>query len=110
VLKLAYDNQKHGFRANTRVNLLSNWETSAITNRGLTEKITGLSYQTVDLYAAKTLKRGFEIYGTIENLFDVKDQNFNKLRPNSTEPYPIVRPDAGRMLRLGIRYNFSRGN
>lgn len=110
VVKLAYDNQKLGFRGNARLNLLSNWQTSAITNRGLTEQITGLSYQTVDVYGAKSLKKGFEIYGTVENLFDIKDQNFNKLRPNSTEPYPIVRPDVGRMFRLGIRYNFSRGN
>lgn len=109
VVKLAYDNPKLGFRGNARLNLLSNWQTSSITNRGLTEQITGQSFQTVDIYGAKSLKRGFELYGTVENLFDVKDQNFNKLRPNSTEPYPIVRPDAGRIYRLGIRYNFSRG-
>lgn len=110
VVKLAYDNTKLGFRGNARLNLLSNWQTSSITNRGLTEQITGQSFQTVDIYGAKSLKKGFELYGTVENLFDVKDQNFNKLRPNSTEPYPIIRPDAGRMFRLGIRYNFSRGN
>lgn len=110
VLKLAYDNPKLGFRANTRVSALSHWQTSSITNRGLTEQIIAKSFQTVDVYAAKSLKKGFEFYGTVENLFDSKDQNFGKFRPNSTEPLPIVRPDAGRIFRIGIRYNFSRGN
>lgn len=110
VVKLAYDNPKLGFRANARLSMLSSWQTSSITNRGLTEQITGKAYQTVDIYGAKSLKKGFELYGTVENLFDVKDQNFNKFRPDGSGPYPIIRPDAGRIFRVGVRYNFSRGN
>jgi outer membrane receptor for ferrienterochelin and colicins len=109
VLKLAYVNQDIGFRANIRASAYSTWRTSSITNRGLTEQINAGAFQTVDSYMAKTIRNGFEIFGTVENLFDVKDRNFGKLRPNSTEPYAIVRPDAGRMLRLGIRYSFARG-
>ena len=108
LLKLAYDNPELGFRANARMSMLSSWQTSSISNRGLTEQITGKAYQTVDVYSAKSLKKGFEVYGTIENIFDVKDQNFNKFRPDGSGPYPIVRPDVGRMFRIGIRYNFSR--
>lgn len=110
LLKLAYDNQKLGFRANARLSMLSSWQTSSITNRGLTEQITGKAYQTVDVYGAKTVRNGFEVYGTVENLFDVKDQNFNKFRPDGSGPYPIIRPDAGRIFKVGVRYNFSRGN
>jgi outer membrane receptor for ferrienterochelin and colicins len=109
VLKLAYINQDIGFRANIRASAYSTWRTSSITNRGLTEQINAGAFQTVDSYMAKTIRNGFEVFGTVENLFDVKDRNFGKLRPDSTEPYAIVRPDAGRMFRLGIRYSFARG-
>ncbi|MCU0239057.1 MAG: TonB-dependent receptor [Pyrinomonadaceae bacterium] len=109
IVKLSYDNPELGFRANTRMSFYSSWTTSSITNRGLTEIINASPFQTVDVYAAKSLKKGFELYGTVENLFDVKDRNFNKIRPNSTEPFPIVRNDAGRLFRIGIRYSFSRG-
>jgi outer membrane receptor for ferrienterochelin and colicins len=109
ILKLGYDNQAIGFRANARLSMYSGWKTSSISNRGISETIYPPPFQTVDLYAAKSLKKGFEMYGTIENLFDVKDRNFNKFSAPNV-PYPIVRNDAGRLFRFGIRYSFSRGN
>ena len=105
--KLAYDNEKMGLRANVRVSLYSKWKASSQSNRVLQGELASPGFQLVDLYAAKTIRKGIEVYGNVENLFNNKDSNVGKF--NSTgQPLPILRPDAGRMFRLGLRFKFSR--
>jgi outer membrane receptor for ferrienterochelin and colicins len=108
LIKLAYDNPEIGFRGNIRTSYFSGYKTSSLTNRGIRQDVTLGDYETVDVYAAKSLTNGFEVFGTVENLFNVKDRNVGRFDAVTNEPLPIYRPDAGRMFRLGIRYSFSR--
>lgn len=96
--KIAYDNPRYGFNANLRGSFYSNWIVSQ-TAAGVNTFAPG--FQLWDLYGAKQLPKGFEVYGTIDNLFDSRD-------PNSGTSSPIYRPEAGRAFRLGIRWTFDR--
>lgn len=106
-LKLAYDNRELGFRANLRGSFYSNWKTSSTTNRGVTIPAVAPSFQLWDIYAAKSIQKRFEIYGTIENLFDSQDANVNKFDTQGL-PLPIYRNDAGRSFRIGLRFIFAK--
>lgn len=92
--KLVYDNPRHGFSANLRGTFFGSWLSSS-TNRAP-------AFQLWDVYVSKSLWKGFQIYGTIDNLFDNQD-------PNSGTALPIARADAGRTFRIGIRWNPERG-
>ncbi len=106
-LKIAYDNRELGFRANLRGSFYSNWKTSSTTNRGVTIPAVAPAFQLWDVYAAKSVQNRFEIFGTIENLFDNQDKNVGKFDTQGL-PLPIYRNDAGRSFRLGLRFYFSK--
>lgn len=106
-LRLAYDNEKLGFRANFRASLYSNWKASSQSNRVLQGELAAPAFQLFDVFASKRIRKGVEIYGSVENLTDNKDPNANKF-DSTGQPLPIIRPDAGRMFRMGIRLNISR--
>ena len=106
-LKLAYNNQKLGFRANFRASLYSGWTASSLSNRALQTELKSEPFELFDFYAAKTIKRGFEVFGSVENMFDNQDANIGKFDSFGT-PLPIVSPDIGRTFRFGIRYSFSK--
>jgi len=101
-LKLAYASPEHGFRANLRGTYFSNWKTSGRTNRGIAQDVNVPGFVLWDVYGAKALRERFEVYGTIENLFDNQDPNVGKLDA-SNRPLAIYRNDAGRMFRIGLR-------
>ncbi len=91
--KLAYDNARLGLNTNLRATVFSSWFNTA-TNRSP-------GFQLWDVYAAKKLVKGFEVYGSVDNLFDSQD-------PNTGTTGTIYRPEAGRTFRLGVRWNFDR--
>lgn len=101
-LKLAYANAENGFRANLRGSYFSNWKTAGGRNSPQNINIPGFALW--DVYAAKRLKNRFEVFGTVENLFDNQDRNVGLLDA-ANNPLPIYRNDAGRMFRLGLRIN-----
>ncbi len=105
--KIAYDNRDLGLRANLRGSIYSNWKTSSTTNRGVTIPAVAPAFQLWDVYAAKSVQKRFEVYGTIENLFDNQDQNVGKFDTQGL-PLPIYRNDAGRGFRVGLRFYFSK--
>lgn len=97
--KFSYENARLGVNANIRGSFYSKWIVSRIDNSN-TETVAP-SFQLWDVYAAKRLKKGFEVYGTVENLFNNRDQN-------SGTALPIYRPEAGRAFKLGIRWTLDR--
>ncbi len=106
-LKLGYDDEKLGLRANIRASFYSGWKASSTSNRALQGELVEPGFQLVDVFASKRIKKGLEVYGMIENLFDNQDPNIGKVG-STGQPLPIVRPDAGRMFRLGIKFDLSR--
>lgn len=106
-LKLGYDDEKLGLRANIRTSLYSGWKASSTSNRALQGELVEPKFQLVDVFVGKRIRKGVDLYGSVENLFDDRDQNIGKV-DSTGQPLPIVRPDAGRMFRLGIKFDLSR--
>lgn len=105
-VKLAYTKAALGLRVNLRGSFYSGW----IVSRAATGAETvAPGFQLWDLYAAKTLgRRGIELYGAIDNLFDDQDPNTGRLASDNTTPLPLYRAEVGRTFRLGIRWSFQR--
>lgn len=106
-VRLAYDNEDLGFRANIRSTFYSKWKASSQSNRVVQGELTSPGFQLVDAFIAKDVRNNFEVYGGVENMFNNKDVNIGKF-DTTGQPLPILRPDAGRMFRVGIRYRFSK--
>ncbi len=92
--KLAYDNARLGLNANVRATFFSSWWNSA------TVRVPG--FELWDVYASKSLVKGFDVYGSVDNILNDQD-------PNTGTSLTIYRPEAGRTFRLGLRWNFERG-
>jgi outer membrane receptor for ferrienterochelin and colicins len=98
-VKLAYDNVRYDFNLNLRGSFYSKWIVTRVESTN-TETIA-LPFRLWDIYGAKKLPKGFEVYATVDNLFNSKD-------PNSGTALPIYRPEAGRAFRLGIRWSLDK--
>jgi outer membrane receptor for ferrienterochelin and colicins len=98
-VKLAYDNIRYKFNANLRGSFYSKW----IASRNETTNVETIAapFQLWDLYGAKSLPKGFEVFAAMDNMFDSKD-------PNSGTNQAIFRPEAGRTFRLGVRWSLDR--
>lgn len=100
-MKIAYDDPRHGFTTNFRGTFFGNYYTSA-TN-------VAPAFQLFDIYASKSLIKGFEVFGSVDNLFDSKDPNAGKANPSApTQPLGVIRAEAGRSYRVGLRWSFDR--
>lgn len=106
-VRLAYDNERAGFRANIRSSFYSEWKASSQSNRVVQGELASSGFQLVDAFAAKDVRKNFEAYIGVENLLNNKDANAGKF-DSTGQPLPILRPDAGRMFRFGVRYRFSK--
>lgn len=95
LVKLAFENVRLGVNANLRGSFYSNWIVSRVESTNV--ETVAPAFQIWDLYGAKRLKKGFEIYGTVDNLFDNRDRN-------SGTTSPIYRPEAGRTFKIGLRW------
>ncbi len=102
-VRLNYDNPRHGFRFNVRGTFYDSW---IVARSGTTETI-GRYFALWDIYASKKLKKGFEVFGAIDNFLDSRDPNTNKLNPQGA-PEPIYRPEAGRTYRIGFKFTFDK--
>jgi outer membrane receptor protein involved in Fe transport len=61
-----------------------------------------------DVYAAKRIYRGFELFGAVDNFTDSKDPNTGLLNATTGAPLPIYRAEYGRTFRVGMRFTWAR--
>lgn len=92
----------HGLRAEIRGSFFSSWIATAARGSAPLEKAP--AYALWDLYAAKRLGFGLEVFAAVDNATDSRDPNSNVLLANGT-PAPIYRPDIGRATRVGLRWS-----
>lgn len=99
MVKMAYENARLGVNANLRGSFYSKWIVSRVESTN-TETIAP-AFQLWDVYGAKRLWKGFEVFGTVDNLLDNRDRN-------SGTTGPIYRPEVGRTFKLGLRWTLER--
>ena len=104
-LKLSWFRPEIGLRGNIRGTMYSDW----INSRSSGVDTIGKKFALFDFYLAKSLWKGFEVFGAVDNFMDNQDPNTNKLQPSGA-PYSILRPEAGRTWKLGIRWELDRSN
>lgn len=104
-VKFGYNNNRYGFRTNLRGSFYSSWIVSR-TTAGV--ETAAPAFQIWDLYAAKSLPKRFEIYGSIDNLFDNQDPNTGRFAANGITPLPLYRAEIGRSVRVGLRLTFGK--
>lgn len=103
-VKFGYANDKYGFRTNLRGSFYSSW----INARSATGVETiAPKFQIWDFYGAKSLPKNFEIYGSLDNLFDNQDPNTG-LSSSTNQPLPLYRAEIGRSFRIGLRFIFGK--
>jgi outer membrane receptor for ferrienterochelin and colicins len=104
-VRLAYDNPRLNFRANLRGSFYSKWIVSRAASGAET---LAPSFGLWDVYAAKGIPKGIEVFGAVDNLFDSRDPNTGRFSAQNT-PLPIFRPEAGRTVRMGVRWSLKKG-
>ena len=60
-----------------------------------------------DVFASQRVAGGLTAYAAIDNITGNQDPNTGVLTPAGT-PAPIYRPEAGRSVRVGLRWHWSR--
>jgi outer membrane receptor for ferrienterochelin and colicins len=95
-IKAEYYRRRWGLLANVRGRLFSDWLIDPTTDD------KGYAYRIWDVYMSKSLVRGLSAFGTVENLFDSRDEKLQQ------DPPTYDRPDYGRTFRIGLRYTFAR--
>jgi outer membrane receptor for ferrienterochelin and colicins len=95
-VKAEYSKLRWGLLANIRGVFFSKWPLNPAAGT------YGYGYRIWDAYASKHLRRGFQAFGSIDNLADSTDRRLASATPG------FDRPDYGRTFRLGLRYSFSK--
>jgi outer membrane receptor for ferrienterochelin and colicins len=93
-----------GWRANVRGAFFSQW----IATRSGTTEVDGARFALWDLYVAKLIARGIECFGAVDNFTNSQDPNTGVIGSTGA-PAAIYRPDLGRTVRFGVRWNLSSG-
>lgn len=92
-----------GMRAEVRGTFFSSWIATA--GRGGSSPIEEApAFALWDVYAAKTVRFGVELFGAIDNVTDSRDPNSNVVLPDGSAA-PIYRPEIGRAARVGVRWS-----
>lgn len=103
-LKLSWHRPEIGLRGNVRGTMYSDW----INARSGNVDTIGKKFALFDFYLAKSLWKGFEVFGAVDNFMNNQDPNTNKINGATGLPYPILRPEVGRTWKLGLRWELDR--
>jgi outer membrane receptor for ferrienterochelin and colicins len=101
-VKLGWAPARLGLRANVRGTLYSSW----IAARGAQDTVAP-GFSLWDAYVSQRLVRGLSAYVAIDNLADNQDPNTGLVLPSGV-PAAIYRPEAGRTMRFGVRFNWAQ--
>lgn len=117
-LRLTGRNQHHGhvratwrhpagLVANVRGMFYGNWVAARATVNGQPQDSIAPGYALWDLYASQRVIRGINLFAAVDNLADTQDPNLGKLGPTGA-PLSLYRLDAGRTVRFGVRWSWSK--
>ncbi|OFV90542.1 MAG: hypothetical protein A3H95_13600 [Acidobacteria bacterium RIFCSPLOWO2_02_FULL_64_15] len=102
-LRLDWTPARTGVRANLRGSFYSSW----IVSRTGTVETRAPRFALWDVTVSKSLVRGAEAFGAIDNLTDSQDPNTGLTTPTGGA-LPIYRPEIGRTVRVGLRWSWTR--
>jgi outer membrane receptor for ferrienterochelin and colicins len=105
-IRLAWEsNARTGLRANLRGTFYSKWINALAT--ATSPDVIAPGFALWDIYAAKRIYRGFELFGSVDNFTDSKDPNTGLINATGA-PLPIYRAEYGRTFRVGMRFTWAQ--
>ena len=106
-IRLDWTPARAGVRANLRGGFYSSWIVSRATTSAGTVDTRAPAFALWDLTVSKTLVRGAQLFGAIDNLTNSQDPNTGLLSPTGSA-LPIYRPEIGRAIRAGVRWSWTK--
>lgn len=103
-VRLAWQLDRIGLRANVRGTFLSSWIATRNTTTGVETRADGFGLW--DAYVSQRIARGLSAFMTLENLTDSQDPNVGVVSANGT-PAALYRFEAGRAVRFGMRWSWA---
>lgn len=110
-IRLAWEsNQRLGLRGNIRGTFYSSWINTLATVNAATGVVTSPDvippgFSLWDVYGAKRLYKGLEVFGALDNFTNSRDPNYGKLANGA--PLAIYRTEYGRTFRVGMRFTWA---
>lgn len=101
-------NARTGLRANLRGTFYSRWINALAT--AASPDVISPGFALWDVYTAKQMYRGIEVFGAVDNFTNSKDPNTGALDAITGLPRPIYRAEYGRTFRVGLRFTWARDN
>ena len=107
-VRLSWIPARSGFRASLRATFFSSWIASRTTlaGGGVSDTVAP-RFSLWDAFFSQRVGRGVSAFLNVENIADNLDPNTGVLLANGT-PAPIHRPEAGRAVRAGVQWTFTR--
>ncbi|MBI3403581.1 MAG: TonB-dependent receptor [Acidobacteria bacterium] len=105
MIRLDWTPARTGLRANLRSGFYSSWIVSRATTAAGAVDTRVPGFALWDVTVAKTLLRGAEAFGAIDNLTNSQDPNTG-IRSSTGAALPIYRPEFGRAIRAGVRWSW----
>lgn len=105
-VRLAWQLDRIGLRANVRATLFSSWIASRVTVNGVAQDTRADGFALWDAYVSQRIVRGLTAFATVENIGDSQDPAVGQVRPDGT-PLPVYRFEAGRAARFGLRWSWA---
>lgn len=98
---------KFGLVANIRGMFNSRWIAARASVGGRPQDTYAPGYSLWDAYISQRAARGVNVFAAIDNIADSQDRNVG-LTSASGAPLAIYRADAGRTVRAGVRWSWSK--
>ncbi len=96
-----------GLTANLRGMFYGPWVAARATVGGVAKDTVAPGYALWDAYLSQRLLRALTAFAAIDNLADNQDPNTGVLSATGS-PVAIYRPEAGRAVRLGLRWSWAK--
>ena len=96
-----------GFVANVRGMFFSDWVAARATVNGQAQDTLAPGYGVWDVFASQRVLRGLSLFGAVDNIADAQDPSLGQVSATGS-PLAIYRPDAGRTVRAGLRWSWSK--
>jgi outer membrane receptor for ferrienterochelin and colicins len=110
-IRLAWEsNQRLGLRGNIRGTFYSSWVNTLASVNATTGVVTSPDvippgFSLWDVYGAKRIYKGLEVFGALDNFTNSRDPNYGKLANGA--PLAIYRTEWGRTFRVGMRFTWA---
>ena len=96
-----------GLIANVRGMFYGNWVAARATVNGQAQDTLAPGYALWDAYASQRIIRGISVFAAVDNLTDAQDPNLGDVSATGA-PLALYRLDAGRTVRFGVRWSWSK--